>query len=94
MCKRILLGVGYGVVATIAMSTVRFLARKPGVFPMWKPVPLDVTMKIFGSGVREPLILLQSVAMHLAYGGFWGGVLWVITPRVTIGKGLGIGIFP
>lgn len=93
MKRHILSGVGWGAVATVSMSTVHFAARWVGVFPVWKPVPLAVTLKIFGGVVPQPLILPLAIVMHLIYGGFWAGVLWAISGRVTIWKGVAMGAF-
>lgn len=93
MNKHISIGIGCGVVATVSMSAVHFAARWVGVFPEWKPVPLAVTLKIFSGVVPQPLILPVAVIIHLTYGGFWAGVLWTMTRRVTIWKGVGMGAF-
>ncbi len=70
MNKRILSRMGWGIIATIATSTAHFLARKAGVFPVWKPIPLAVAIRIFGSGIGRPQIVVLAIALHLAYGGF------------------------
>jgi hypothetical protein len=37
--------------------------------------------------------LLLAMAIHLGYGGFWGAVLFGLTPRVTVWKGIGLAVF-
>ncbi len=59
---------------------------------MPKPVPLAIVAKIFGKG--SPMLLLMALAIifHLSYGGFFGAVFTAVTQKVTIGKGLLLGL--
>ncbi len=41
----------------------------------------------------HPLLVVLAVGFHLAYGGLWGGVLWAVARRVTVWKGIGLGVF-
>jgi hypothetical protein len=66
---------------------------RAGVFPVWKPLLLAVAIRVFGSGIVKPQITVLAIALHLAYGGFWGGFLSAMTRRVTIWKGIGMGVF-
>jgi len=40
-----------------------------------------------------PLIMVLAAGSHLVYGGIWAALLIQVTDRVTIWKGLGLGIF-
>lgn len=93
MKRKILTGVGWGMVATMAMSTAHRIAHALGLFPLWKSVPMSVTEKLFGSGIHEPWILILTWAVHLSYGGFWGGVLFARERCVTVRKGIALGLF-
>jgi hypothetical protein len=66
------------------MSAFHLLAHSLGVFPAWPPTPAAVVRKLFGSGFSHPVLLALAIGFHLAYGGFWGGTLFAITPRITI----------
>ncbi len=91
--RNIVLGIGCGVVATVSMTTVHRLAAAAGLFPVWLPVPMAVARKIFGSGIPEPLVPVLGIGCHLAYGSFWAIVLFTIARRVTIWKGISMGVF-
>jgi uncharacterized membrane protein YagU involved in acid resistance len=93
MARHIGTGIGWGIVATISMSTFHLLAKWLGVFPAWPPTPAAVVRRLFGSGLSHALIILLAIVFHLAYGGFSGGALWAMARRVTVWKGLAIGVF-
>jgi hypothetical protein len=84
-------GFGWGVVATIGMSVLMLLGRATGLTPMPKPVPVALVARILGGGPK-PLLMTLGALSHLAYGGFWGGVLASATRRIDLAKGLGLGI--
>lgn len=85
-------GFGWGVVATLAMSALMLAATATGASPMPNPVPAAIMGTILGGAVARPVVMAAAIVAHLAYGGFWGGVLASATPRVTLAKGLGLGI--
>ncbi len=93
MPRHIGTGIGWDIVATISMSTFHLLAKWLGLFPVWPPAPAAVVKRILGSGMPHPLLIVLAVGFHLAYGGFWGGVLWAVARRVTVWKGIGLGVF-
>lgn len=93
MTRQIGTGIGWGIVATISMSTFHLLAKWLGLFPVWPPTPAAVVKRILGSGMPHPLLIVLAIGFHLAYGGFWGGTLWAITRRITVWKGIGLGVF-
>lgn len=91
--KRLALGFGWGVVATIAMSVLMVLGVITGISPMPTPIPAAIVSEVFGGGVPQPLILFVAAVSHLAYGGIWGAILAALTRPVTIWKGIGLGVF-
>jgi uncharacterized membrane protein YagU involved in acid resistance len=93
MPRHIGTGIGWGIVATISMSTFHLLAKWLGLFPVWPPTPAAVVKRILGSGMPHPLLIVLAIGFHLAYGGFWGGALWASSTRITVWKGIGLGIF-
>lgn len=85
-------GFAYGVLATIAMSTLMLLAVVSGKSPMPQPIPKAVVAQFFGSGLSKPILMALAIGLHLGYGGVFGAVLaWVVRP-VTIRKGLALGV--
>jgi hypothetical protein len=93
MAKRLTLGFGWGVVATVAMSVLMVLGVMTGMSPMPRPIPAAIVAKVLGEGTPTPLLMLLAAISHLVYGGFWGAVLSAWTRPVTIGKGIGLGVF-
>lgn len=89
--NRLARGFGWGVIATVAMSVLMIIGMTTGMAPMPKPIPAAIVGTLLGGG-PQPLIMVLAIVLHLAYGGFWGGVLARLTPRVTITKGLALGI--
>ncbi len=93
MPRHIGTGIGWGIVATISMSTFHLLAKLLGLFPVWPPTPAAVVKRMLGSGMPHPLLIVLAIGFHLAYGGFWGGALWASSMRITVWKGIGLGVF-
>lgn len=91
--RRPLIGFGWGVVATLAMSVLMILGVATGLSPMPGPIPAALVSNVFGAGLPQPLIVLLAAGSHLAFGGFWGAVLASITGHVSIWKALGLGVF-
>jgi hypothetical protein len=89
--KRLAVGFGWGVVATLAMSVLMIIGVTTGVSPMPTPIPEAIASKVLG-GLPQPLILLLAASSHLAYGGLWGAILSSLTRPVTIWKGIGLGV--
>ncbi len=50
MTRHIGTGIGWGIVATISMSTFHLLAKWLGLFPVWPPTPAAVVKRMLGSG--------------------------------------------
>ena len=94
--KRLVVGFGWGVVATLAMSALMILGVVTGLSPMPSPIPaaiVNMGLELLGVGLPLPLIMLLAAVAHLSYGGVWGAVLAALTRPVTIWKGLGLGVF-
>ena len=94
--KRLAIGFGWGLVATLAMSILMIIAVATGLSPMPKPIPAAMVGKVMGGvvgeGIPQPAIVALAVASHFAYGGFWGAVLAALTRPVTLWKGIGLGV--
>jgi len=91
--KRFWSGFGWGVVATIGMSIPMVIGTAAGVAPMPEPIPKATVTMVLGKGLPMPLIMVLAAGSHLAYGGIWAALLIQVTDRITIWKGLGLGVF-
>ncbi len=91
--KRFWSGFGWGVVATIGMSIPMVIGTAAGVAPMPEPIPKVIVTMVLGKGLPMPLIMVLAAGSHLAYGGIWAALLTQVTDRITIWKGLGLGVF-
>ena len=89
---RFLTGFGWGVVATVAMSLLMLIGMGTGASPLPKPIPVAIVGRIGGSALPGPAMMAVAALAHLAYGGFWGGVLAVGVGRVTLKAGLMLGV--
>ena len=93
--KRLSVGFGWGVVATIAMSVLMILGVLTGLSPMPSPIPEAIANKglgLLGVGLPGPLIMLLAAVAHLSYGGVAGAILAALVRPVTVWKGLGWGV--
>lgn len=86
-------GLRWGIVATIVMSIPMVAATLTGLAPMPRPIPVAIIGKLLDGGLSTSALAILATASHLAYGGVWGAILAAATPPVTIGKGLGLGVF-
>ena len=98
MSARILRGFVCGVLATIAMTIVHlsiwtFTGRLTFVAVTSKMLPEIIITKILGPGLPLFMHVLLAAVIHFGYGGFWGAVLFALTPRVTVWKGIAMGAF-
>ena len=93
MANRFLRGFQWGIVATIAMSLVMLVGAATGLSPMPQPIPLAIVARLIGDWTPQPLLMVTAILAHLCYGGFWAGALAMASDPVTIGKGLGLGVF-
>lgn len=85
-------GFGYGVAATIAMSTVMAFGAVSGASPLPEPVPKAIVTSLLGVGGPLPLVAALAVGLHLAYGGAFGALLAAAGRPVTLAKGVGLGV--
>ncbi len=93
--KRLAIGFGWGVVATLVMSALMILGVVTGLSPMPSPIPEAIVNKglgLLGVGLPKPLIVLLAAVLHLSYGGVAGSILAALTRPITVWKGLGWGV--
>lgn len=90
--RRFWSGFGWGVVATIAMSALMIVGMLTGMSPMPKPVPAAIVGRLTGGGLPQPATMALAVILHLGYGGFWGGALAGVCRRVTVWRGVALGV--
>ena len=79
--------------ATVGMSIPMIVGTATGTAPMPEPIPEVVVTSVVGKGLPIPLIMVLAAGSHLAYGGIWAALLTQVTDRVTIWKGLALGLF-
>ncbi len=91
--KRFWSGFGWGVIATVGMSIPMIIGTASGVAPMPEPIPKAIVTTVLGKELPISLIIFLAAGSHLAYGGIWAALLIQVTDRVTIWKGLGLGVF-
>lgn len=93
--KRLAIGFGWGMAATLAMSVIMIIGYTTSIAPMPKPIPGAVVGKVvkgvIGAEAPQTEIMALAIVSHFAYGGLWGAVLAGLTRRATIWKGLGLG---
>ncbi|MEX0892330.1 MAG: DUF6789 family protein [Gemmatimonadota bacterium] len=85
-------GFGWGVGATVAMSALMIIGMLTGVAPMPKPIPAAIVGKLTGGSLPQAATMALAVVLHLGYGGFWGGVFAGFARRVTVWRGVGLGV--
>ena len=90
--SRLARGFGWGIVATIGMSTLMIIGYVSGRAPMPRPIPEAIALTLLGDGAPKPLVRVLGVSAHFLYGGTFGAVLATIARPVTIKKGVGLGI--
>lgn len=90
---RVWRGLGWGVVATVAMSIPMTVGMATGVAPMPEPIPKALVTLLFGAGLPAPLLMALSAGSHLGYGGLFGAMLARLFPDAGLWEGLSMGIF-
>ena len=85
-------GAMWGAAATVAMSVLMILGLVTGIAPMPKPIPAAIVGKITGGALPRPALLATAALLHLGYGAFWGGVLAAMSRRLTVLRGLALGV--
>ena len=63
-----------------------------GMAPMPKPIPAAMVGKLTGGALPQAATMALAVVLHLGYGGFWGGAFAAAVRRVTVWKGIGLGV--
>jgi hypothetical protein len=86
--KRWWVGLGWGIVGTLAMSVVMIVGTLSGISPMPKPIPVALVARMLGPGLPKPALMALGAVSHLLYGGVFGGVLALLVSRVTVWKGI------
>jgi hypothetical protein len=88
---------GWGLVATLAMSVLMVIGFTTGITPMPKPIPGAIVGKVIkgviGAEIPQIAIMALAIVSHFTYGGFWGAVLAALARPATVWKGLGLGVF-
>ena len=90
---RVWRGLGWGVVATVAMSIPMTVGMATGVAPMPEPIPKALVTLLFGAGLPAPLLMVLSAGSYLGYGGLFGAMLARLFPDAGLWEGLSMGIF-
>jgi hypothetical protein len=57
-----------------------------------QPIPTALVGRTLGPGLPKPGLMALGIIGHFAYGGVFGGLLATITGRVTVPKGLLLGL--
>ncbi|MFQ5852494.1 MAG: hypothetical protein ACE5JU_18185 [Candidatus Binatia bacterium] len=91
--KRFWSAFGWGMVATLVMSIFMIIGTVTGAAPVPEPIPKAIVTTLLGKGPPVALIMVLAAASHLVYGGIWAALLTQVTDRVTIWKGLALGLF-
>ncbi|MGH9678744.1 MAG: hypothetical protein ACRD4Y_02210 [Candidatus Acidiferrales bacterium] len=98
MNGRLARGFFLGAVAVIPMTLTHILiwgvtGRLTVMALVTRAMPSIIIAKMFGPGLSVPVHLLLAMIIHLGYGGLWGAILFALTPRVTVWKGVAMGAF-
>jgi len=89
--KRFRIGFGWGVLATLAMSVVMIGGMLTGISPMPVPIPAAIVAKLTSGALPKPALMAVAAALHLGYGGSWGGVLASLRGRASLARGVMLG---
>ena len=95
---RIWQGFLWGVAATVAMTIAHVLiwalTGRLTVVPLaTRTLPGSIIAKILGPALSTSAHPFLAALIHVVYGGFWGGVLFALVPRVKFWHGAGVGAF-
>jgi hypothetical protein len=94
--KRFWAGAMAGAAAALTMAIAMLVIVFIGTPVLTEPAPLSIItgilVRALGLGGVPAWAIALAFVVHLAYGALWGGLLAVSTPRVTVGKGLVIGL--
>lgn len=84
-------GFVWGIVATLAMSTLMVTGLVTGLAPMPRPIPEALVSLMIG-GAPRPVRMVAALTAHLLYGGLFGAALAGTVRSVSVPKGLGFGV--
>lgn len=84
-------GFVWGVVATLAMSTLMIVGMVTGAAPMPRPIP-EAIVSLVIDDAATPIRMLTAVSAHLLYGGVFGALLAGTVQQVSVWKGLALGV--
>lgn len=90
--RRLAVGAGWGVVATVVMSALMIAGVLTGISPMPKPIPVALVAHILGGGLPMPALVALGVLAHLAYGAAGGAILAGLVRHVTPTRALGYAV--
>jgi hypothetical protein len=90
--RRLAVGAGWGVAATVVMSALMIAAVLSGISPMPKPIPVALVARTLGGGLPMPALIALGALAHLAYGAAAGAVLAGLIRHVTVAKALAYGV--
>jgi len=98
MNTRMARGFLWGALATIPMTLVHIViwgvtGRLTLQALATRAMPGMLTARMFGTGLPIGLHLTVAMLIHMGYGGFWGAILFALTQRVTVWKGIAMGAF-
>ena len=89
--RRLAVGSGWALLATVAVSVLMLAATATGISPMPQPIPAALVSHTLGAA-PQPGVLALAVAAHLAYGAAAGAVLAGLVPRAGVWTGAAYGV--
>jgi hypothetical protein len=94
--KRFWVGALWGLVATLLMTLAMGLLALVGDEELLEPMPLVLIARIFahvsGAAATSAGVVLVAFLVHFIYGAVASGFLAVTTARITVGRGLLLGV--
>lgn len=85
-------GATWGAIATVVMSVLMLIGMVSGMSPMPMPIPAAIVGKLLGPSTAKPVIMGLAILSHLGYGAFFGGAFALVTRRVRVWAGVGLGV--
>jgi hypothetical protein len=96
LTKRFWHGCTWGLVSTLVMTVILVIAWRIWPGGVAQPLPLAVSVGIVAQTFQVDSLatgtLVAGLAMELFYGAIWGGLFETGTERVTVGKGIWLGL--
>lgn len=90
---RLLNGLIWGLVATLAMTLVILAGVVIDAVPITEPVPVALVDRVLGEWLSYPLVIMVAILAHFLYGGIWGSLFAGFSRAVTFKNGLLFGGF-